>query len=127
MNFYYFFLGTDTNGKLSKVHLHICHICYIIPPMFRVYSFCLLVFTTGFCLLTTGAGFLDCQRKLHQDNVCVIQDLVCVKTNYECIFQLQHMVLCEKKNQHKSTITATLQKACEKSEHLYRETKQHTI
>ena len=27
---------------------------------------------------------------------------------------MQHMVLCEKKNQHKSAITATLQKACEK-------------
>lgn len=49
MNFHYFILWTDTNRKLSKVHLHIC---YIIPLLFRLYCFCLLVFTTGFCLLT---------------------------------------------------------------------------
>lgn len=62
--------------KLSQVHLHIC---YIIPPLFRLHRLCLLVFTRSllFNESATVTGFLDCQRKLQQHNVCVIQDLVC--------------------------------------------------
>lgn len=112
--------------QMWNYHKFILDICYIVPPLFRLHRLCLLVFTRSlpFNESTTVTDFLDCQRKLQQHNVCVIQDLVCVKTSYEHISQLQHMVLCEKKNQHKSAITATLQKACEKSAHLHRETKQ---
>lgn len=100
------------------------HLLYY-STFFKLHRLCLLVFTRSlpFNKSTTVTDFLDCQRKLQQHNVRVIQDVFCVKTSYEHISQLQHMVLCEKRNQHKSAITATLQKACEKGAHLHRETK----
>lgn len=132
--FFNFFLGRPFIISLCELtqmwnYHKFIYTCYAIPPLFRLHRLCLLVSTRSltFNESATVTGFLDCQRKLQQHNVCVIQDLVCVKTSYEHISQLRHMVLCEKKNQHKSAITATLQKACEKSAHLHGETKQLII
>lgn len=93
------------------------------------YTGCLLNFTRSlpFNESTTLTGFPDFQRKLQQHKCVCDLDIVCVKTTYEHVSHTQHMVLYEKKNQHKSAITTTLQKACEKSVHLQRETKQFII
>lgn len=92
--------------KLSQIHLHICN---IIPPLFRLHTLCLLVFTgcLPFNKSTTVTGFLAVKKKLLQHNVCVIQDLVCVKQVMNTSLKAAYGVMWKEKSTHISNYSNT--------------------